>query len=273
MPTQPVIIPIPTYQAPKGPLPEPRHSTYAGITLNNQQKVTNASAFESVVPTAARVNIYSKSKEVATTSTAYKVTTNNRKQTRPFLRSTHFFTVISDKADITAGEIDQVLPKVNKLGILLSDLIHYYHKDGTLGPRASISIHKSLQDQCWELKNFTNRDTIAIKVKSGNRYIILASIYYMENSANTTDFPPESLSNLNNYATKSDLPLIIASDTNSHSVIWGNKKTDLRGETLLDTLNTLDLHWANKGKKLISANSQRHDAPNQKQTGRSTTTI
>ena len=55
----------------------------------------------------------------------------------------------------------------------------------------------------------------------------------MENSTNTTDFPPESLSNLNNYATKSDLPLIIASDTNSYSVIWGNKKTDLRGETPL----------------------------------------
>ena len=85
-------------------------------------------------------------------------------------------------------------------------------------------------------------------MKSGNSYVILASIY-MENGTNTTDFPPESLSNLNNYTTKSDLPLIIASDTNSHSVIWGNKKTDLRGETLLDTLNTLDLHWANKGKQ------------------------
>ena len=30
----------------------------------------------------------------------------------------------------------------------------------------------------------------------------------MENSTNTTDFPPESLSNLNNYTTKSDLPLM-----------------------------------------------------------------
>ena len=128
---------------------------------------------------------------------------------------------------------DNKIPKVHK------DLIHYYHKDGTLGPRASISIHKNLQDQCWELKNFTNRDATAIKIKSGNSYIILASIYnsyiilasiynsyiilasiynsyiilasiynsyiilasiynsyiilasiYMENSTNTTDFPP-----------------------------------------------------------------------------------
>ena len=148
---------------------------------------------------------------------------------------------------------DNKIPKVHK------DIIHYYHKDGTLGPRASISIHKSLQDQCWELENFTNRDTIAIKMKSGNSYIIFASIY-MENSTNTTDFPPESLSNLNSYATKSDLPLIIASDTNSHSVIWGNKKTDLRGETLLDTFNTLDLHWANKGKQPTFVNSRGHSS-------------
>ena len=148
---------------------------------------------------------------------------------------------------------DNKIPKVHK------DIIHYYYKDGTLGPRASISIHKSLQDQCWELENFTNRDTIAIKMKSANSYIIFASIY-MENSTNTTDFPPESLSNLNNYATKSDLPLIIASDTNSHSVIWGNKKTDLRGETLLDTFNTLDLHWANKGKQPTFFNSRGHSS-------------
>ena len=125
---QPVKIPIPTYQAPKGPLPEPRHSTYAGITLNNQQKVTNASAFESVVPTAARVNIYSKSKEVATTSTAYKVTTNNRKQTRPFLRSTHFFTVISDKADITAEEIDQVLLGCKENKYFISNIYTIYNR-------------------------------------------------------------------------------------------------------------------------------------------------
>ena len=108
IPTQPLIIPILTYQAPKEPLPEPRSTTYAGITLNNQQRVANnTSAFESVALTAARANItniYTKTKEVATTSTAYKTTTNTRKQTRPFLWSTQFFTVISDKADITAGE-------------------------------------------------------------------------------------------------------------------------------------------------------------------------
>ena len=82
----------------------------------------------------------------------------------------------------------------------------------------------------------------------------------MENSTNTPNFPPESLSNLSNYAVKSDLPLIIASDTNSHNLIWGDKKTDVRGETLLDTLNTLDLHWANKGKKPTFVNWRGHSS-------------
>ena len=81
--------------------------------------------------------------------------------------------------------IDNKIPKVHR------DLIHYYDKDGTLEPRASISIHKNLEDQCWELKNFTSRDTIAIKMKSGSSYIILASIY-MENSTDTPNFPPEN---------------------------------------------------------------------------------
>ena len=136
--------------------------------------------------------------------------------------------------------IDNKIPKVHR------DLIHYYDRDGTLGPRASISIHKNLEDQCWELKNFTKN-------------FILASIY-MENSTDTPNFPPESFSNLSNYALKSDLPLIIASDTNSHNVIWGDKKTEVRGETLLDTLNTLDLHWANKGKQPTFVNSRGHSS-------------
>ena len=53
---------------------------------------------------------------------------------------------------------DNKIPKVHK------DLIHYYHKDGTLGPRASISIHKSLQDQCWELYQFIR----VFKINAGN---------------------------------------------------------------------------------------------------------
>ena len=46
---------------------------------------------------------------IYTNCTGYKTTTNTRRQTRPFHWSTHFFTVIIDKADIMACEIYHVI--------------------------------------------------------------------------------------------------------------------------------------------------------------------
>ena len=192
IPIQHLIISIPTYQAPKEPLPEPRSTTYAGITLNNQQRVANnTSAFESVASTAARANItniYTKTKELATTSTAYKTTTNNRKQTRPFLWSTHFFTVISDKADITAGEIDQVLLGCKKLRL------------STIRQWEDIVIVETPDDRLAEIaRKFLNEEgykTTPVKEMDTHAVFTVPTIYH--------NMEPQSL--INRLTIRNDLP-------------------------------------------------------------------
>ena len=125
-----------------------------------------------------------------------------------------------------------VIPSVHK------DLVHFYYNQGLNDPRACISVHKAFNSTCWEINEFTSRDCVAIKLIINNRPIILASIYM---DAEDKNFPPKSVTELTNYATKTDMPLIVGSDTNSHHTIWGDKNQDKRGEILLDYLGNYDL--------------------------------
>ena len=52
---------------------------------------------------------------IYTNCTGCNTTTNTRRQNRPFHWSTHFFTVITDKADIIASEIYQVILDCRKV--------------------------------------------------------------------------------------------------------------------------------------------------------------
>ena len=146
---------------------------------------------------------------------------------------------------------NRVIPSVHK------DLVHYYYNQGPNGPRACISVNKSLNGACWEIKEFTSRDCIAIKIIINNKPIILASIYM---DVEDKDFPPKSVTELTKYATKTNTPLIVGSDTNSHHTIWGDKKQDKRAEILLEYLGNSGLSWANKGTKPTYINSRGHSS-------------
>ena len=111
---------------------------------------------------------------------------------------------------------NRVIPSVHK------DLVHYYCNQGPNGPRACISVHKTLNSVCWEIKEFTSRDCVAIKIVVNSKMLILASIYM---DAEDNSFPPKSLDELTKYAKQIDAPLKVGSDTNSHDTIWGDKKT------------------------------------------------
>ena len=44
------------------------------------------------------------------------------------------------------------------------------------------------------------------------------------------DFPPKPMTKLTKYTTKTNTPLIVGSDTNSHNTIWGDKKLGTKEE-------------------------------------------
>ena len=94
---------------------------------------------------------------------------------------------------------NRVIPSVHK------DLVHYYCNQRPNGPRACISVHKTLHSVCWEIKEFTSRDYVAIKIFINSKTLILASVYM---DAEDKSFPPESLNELTKYAKQIDSPLI-----------------------------------------------------------------
>ena len=88
---------------------------------------------------------------------------------------------------------NRVIPSNHK------DLVHYYCNQGPNGPRACISVHKTLNSVCWEIKEFTSRDCVAIKIVINSKMLILASIYM---DAEDKSFPPKSLDELTSMQNK-----------------------------------------------------------------------
>ena len=98
---------------------------------------------------------------------------------------------------------------------------------------------------------------MAVKIDINNKKEILASIYMDIEDAS---FPPKPLIELEKYAKQIDAPLIIGSDTNSHHIIWGDKKQDKRGEVLLEHLYSCDMSKANRGSEPTFVNSRGHSS-------------
>jgi len=147
--------------------------------------------------------------------------------------------------------------KNNKIPVIQNDLLPFYQKNGGKKPRAAILIHKGLADRSWELTQFTTADQVAIKLEINKKEVVLCSVY-ME-GGKKAPIPPPDLAGIIEYTNKHKLPLIMGSDTNSHHYMWGDRKTDKRGEKLLDYLNSQGLGWANKGSKPTFLNSRGHN--------------
>ena len=97
---------------------------------------------------------------------------------------------------------------------------------------------KQLADKCWELTQFTTADQIAIKIQIKNKEVVLCSAY-MEGGKATV--PPNEITKIVEYTKKHKIPLIMGTDTNSHHYLWGDKKSDKRGENLLAYLDSQEL--------------------------------
>ena len=132
----------------------------------------------------------------------------------------------------------------------------YYRKKGTSKPIAAIIIHKTLDNKCCELTQFTTPDLVALKIKHDSKEIIMASSHMDGNMT----IPPPNTNCLIDYADKHKLPLILGSDTNAQHKLWGNKECNKRGEELLEFLTTCGISWANKGTTPTFLNSRGHNS-------------
>ena len=91
----------------------------------------------------------------------------------------------------------------NQIPHVHKDLTPYYRKKGTSKPRAAILIHKTLDNKCCELTQFTTPDLVALKIKHDSKEIIMASSYMDGNMM----IPPPNTNRLIDYADKHKLPL------------------------------------------------------------------
>ena len=144
----------------------------------------------------------------------------------------------------------------NTIPHIHKDLIPYYHKHNSTKPRAAILIHKSLDNKCSVIPEFTNKDQTTLKIQHNDKSYIINSTYMDINE----NIPPPQLTELVNYTDKHKLPLIIGTDTNARHKLWGNKDSNSRGEQLLDFISTTGLSWANKGTSPTFMNSRGHNS-------------
>ena len=88
------------------------------------------------------------------------------------------------------------IPHVHK------DLTPYYNKTGTSKSRAAIIIHKTLDNKCCELTQFTSPDLVVLTIMHDSKEIFMASSY---TDGNMT-IPPLNMNRLIDYADKHKLP-------------------------------------------------------------------
>ncbi|CAH3872825.1 unnamed protein product [Pieris brassicae] len=98
-----------------------------------------------------------------------------------------------------------------------------------------------------------SRDLTAVRLPR-NEYpdIVLASAYLPGDE----DVPPPELSLLAEYCEREKLELIIAADTNAHHLLWGNAKTNARGEEMLNFILSNNLILANSGSEPTFVNAR-----------------
>jgi len=115
---------------------------------------------------------------------------------------------------------------------------------GDNSPRTCI-VTKGIRAMC--LPQFSDRDITSISmshtVNKQDRIVIVASVYM----AIEDDPPPLRMEQLVQHCTVNNLPLIIASDTNSHHPLWGSEDINRRGSILSEYIATTNLDVVNRG--------------------------
>ena len=91
----------------------------------------------------------------------------------------------------------------------------------------------------WQINQFCNNDMVTIGIKNDNITYILCSLYMPYEQRP----PPGNLAvELERYCKTKGWKLLICSDANSHSCLWGSSDDNERGVELADWVLSSDLH-------------------------------
>ena len=124
-------------------------------------------------------------------------------------------------------------------------------------PRVAMGIHKNHCKKAITLHEFSSRDSIAIQINEKKQKIVMATIYMAgkKEEKNISQYT-NIIHRLAIHAKKQKAALIINSDTNSHSTIWGDKITDQRGDDIQIAIAQNELYIINQGNKPTFENSR-----------------
>ena len=138
-------------------------------------------------------------------------------------------------------------PHTNKKGVTyLPDRYLIYDRSGRDGT-ARAAIFASSNLNVTPVPSYTSRDMATGLWKTGENSIpqIMVVSLYLDGTYQRTI--PEKLQNITDYCRRKNLELLILSDVNAHSCLWGETSTNRRGEDVEDFLFENNLVVLNEG--------------------------
>ena len=109
------------------------------------------------------------------------------------------------------------------------------------GARAVVRVGKDIESAM--IGEFSDNDTCTVSVGASDQCVWLCSAYMDI----TKPVASETLTKLITRANREKVPLLIGTDLNSHSEIWGCEETNSRGSDVEDLLNIHNLNLLNEG--------------------------
>ena len=116
-----------------------------------------------------------------------------------------------------------------------------YHNSNNKKFRSCILVNKSLVS--WSMDNFCNEDVTVVMLKGDRTNIVLCN-YYADIEINKVN---DLLEKLCQHCDQKYLPLIICSDSNAHSFLWGCEEENNRGLIFNDFIAKNQLNIINNG--------------------------
>ena len=109
--------------------------------------------------------------------------------------------------------------------------------------RAALQVEVSLNP--WLVEKFVDRDICVVSIKINCRDVFLCSLYL--DILNEVAHP--KFQALLDHCNQRSIPLVIGSDTNAHSQLWGSADWNARGNELEEIILTSNLTIVNLGNR------------------------
>jgi len=144
---------------------------------------------------------------------------------------------------IVFGQEPPTNPKSNRVTGFDSSHSLIYDRTCAENPRAMLYILNNIN--VWPMADFTSRDMATARIKTTEAEFIIVSLY-MDITVDV-DVCLGSLTKLIRNARRQRLEVIIGTDCNAHSTLWGSPDTNVRGECLEEFLFDMNLVVTNVG--------------------------